>query len=432
MNERPLFPPDVRQGRISQDPPLEPGLRDIELPWFISAFDREARYKAAHGGRGSGKSWSVARKLLLRALAKRERILCTRELQVSIKDSVHRLLSDQTAAMQVAGHFDIQRNTITVPGNGSEFLFKGLRHNIKEIKSMEGITLCWVEEAQAVSEESWEVLVPTIREEGSEIWVTFNPDLEEDPTTQRFLRNPPPGSVIVEANWRDNPWFPQVLDEERRWMLRTDPDAYENVWEGKPRKASSAQVLRGKWGVDAFDPLPSWQGPYYGVDWGFSDDPTALVECYIDAQQWDLYVHREVWGLHIELNDLGPVFRRGMPGVERYKVRADNARPETISHVRSHPQGLPNLVAAVKGQGSVEDGIAFLRGFRRIVLHERCKHTVDEAKRWSYKVDKLTGDPLPELVDKHNHCWDGIRYALEPLIKRRGAGGYAGALGRTV
>ena len=389
----------------------------IQLPAWCRLFRPLSRYKVAWGGRGSGKSWGFARMLLLRVGSSHVpvRVLCARELQVSIRDSVHRLLADQIDAMGIGHCFDVGESFIRC-SNGSEFIFKGLRHNAGEIKSMENISICWIEEAQAVSEDSWKLLIPTIRATGSEIWVTFNPDQESDPTYKRFVLSPPPSAIVRRVNWHDNPWFPPELDAERRHMQDTDLDAYNWVWEGECRRVSDAQVLRGKWIVDPFAPSSSWDGPYFGADWGFSVDPTALVKLWIHDEC--LYVEHEAYGIGVEIDHLPAMFDQ-VPGSRERIVRADSARPETISFMRR--QGF-KMEPAEKYNGSVEEGVEFLRSFKRIVIHSRCKHTADEAKLWSYKTDRLTGDVLPVLKDAHNHCWDGVRYALAPAIKAKSRG----------
>lgn len=400
----------------------------IALPPWARPFLRPARYKIAYGGRGSGKSWTFARLLVLRAVEEPIRVLCARELQNSIQDSVHQLIADQIGALGLAEWFTVREKDIRSAA-GAEFLFKGLRgmrNNASQLKSLEGVDICWIEEGQTVSRASLETLTPTIRKPGSEIWITFNPDQETDPVYQLAI-NPPPGSIVRKVNWDENPWFPPELDQERRWMQRTDPDAYANVWEGECRRCSDAQVLRGKWVVEPFDPNPLvWHGPYYGADWGFAEDPTVLIRCWIFEGR--LYIEHESYGVGVEIDELPQLFDR-VPGSREHVIRADSARPETISYMRR--RGF-RIIGARKGKGSVEDGVAHLRGYERIVIHPRCVHTAEEARLWSWKVDRLSGDILPVLVDAHNHCWDAIRYALEPVIRRGVHGAGHAVAGRTV
>jgi phage terminase large subunit len=271
----------------------------------------------------------------------------------------------------------------------------------------------WVEEAQTVSKRSWDILVPTIRAPGSEIWVSFNPELDTDPTYQRFVVTSPPSSIIKRVNWDMNPWFPPELAAEKDYLARVDPDAYAHVWLGECRAMSNAQVLHGKYIVDAFEPGTDWHGPYYGADWGFSVDPSTLTRTWIYGKK--LYVEHEAYGVGVDIDALPQMFDE-VPRARQFTIRADCARPETISYMVK--QGF-RIVGAGKWKGSVEDGIAYLRGFEQIVIHPRCVHTVEEAHRWRYKTDKLTGDVLPVLMPGNEHCWDAIRYAHEPLIGGR-------------
>ena len=209
----------------------------VDHPEKLAFLFEPHRYKVAHGGRGSAKSWGVARALLIDAARRKQRILCTREVQKSIKDSVHKLLSDQIQLLGLGAHYQVQETEIRGI-NGSEFIFAGLSgQTVESIKSYEGIDKVWVEEAQSVRKDSWKILIPTIRKEGSEIWVTLNPELDTDDTYVRFVLSPPPGAKVVEMNWRDNPWFPPVLEVERQHCMRTSKEDYDNIWEGKCRQA---------------------------------------------------------------------------------------------------------------------------------------------------------------------------------------------------
>lgn len=404
---------------VLEAPTKEPKKLRLPVPDWSQDFFPPARWKIAYGGRGSSKSWTFARMLILRAFSQKVRILCARELQNSIQDSVHQLIVDQIGALGLSAGFHIKENGITSL-TGSEFLFKGLRgmkNNAQALKSLEGIDICWIEEAQTVSAASFETITPTIRAKGSEIWVTMNPDQVTDPVYQLVL-NPPEGAVVRKVNWQDNPWFKDTsLPQEREWMERTDPDAYRHVWMGECREHTDSQVLRGKYAVEAFSPAAGWDGPYQGADWGFATDPTAFVRVWIHDRQ--LWIEHEAYGIGVEIDQL-PVMFDNVPGARNYATRGDSARPETISYLQRH--GYSQLTAADKWPGSVEDGVAFLRSFERIVIHPRCRHTAEEARLWSYKVDRLTGDVLPQLAGRNDHTWDAVRYALAPLIRRKDAG----------
>lgn len=374
---------------------------NFELPEKLLFFiSKDARYKVAYGGRGSGKSWTAARCLILLALKDKIRVLCTRQLQTSIKDSVHKLLSDSISEMGLSEQFDITKDAIRAV-NGSEFIFKGLQNNTNEIKSIEGINYCWVEEAQSVSNDSWDILIPTVRQEGSEIWVTFNPDREEDATYQRFVKNTPPDAIVELVNYYDNPWFPEVLKREKEYDKSVDYGKYEHVWLGKTVINTEAQVYNGKFELKEFQ-TPDDVTFYYGADWGFANDPTAIVRCFIQDQC--LYIDYESGGIGVEFEELPALFDK-IPESRKWEIRADSARPETISYMTR--QGF-RTVACPKWKGSVEDGIEYIRSFRRIYVHPRCKHTYEEFKFYSYKTDKNTGDILPIVLDKNNHyCLTG-------------------------
>jgi hypothetical protein len=204
-----------------------------EIPESLDFLFAPSRYKVAHGGRGGSKSWGFARALLIKATQSPTRILCTREIQNSIKESVHKLLSDQIAILGLEGLYDVTDTSIRCR-NGSEFIFMGLFRNVNKIKSLEGIDVVWVEEAESVSEESWNLLIPTIRKPNSEIWVSFNPKYPDDPTYKRFVIAPPAGAVVRQINYCDNPYFPEVLRLEMEADKAFRPHMYKHIWLGEP------------------------------------------------------------------------------------------------------------------------------------------------------------------------------------------------------
>jgi len=383
--------------------------KDLGIPEKLSFLKEKCRYKVAWGGRDATKSWSFARALLFLARASKLRILCAREYQNSIQESVHWLLCDQISLLRYDADYRIQQASITGI-NGSEFIFKGLKNNPHAIMSMEGVDIVWVAQAEKLSKRSWEILIPTIRKLESEIWVDFNPDLKTDPTSQMFLENPLPEAKIVKITWQDNPHFTDELRKYKDYLAAVDVDAYNHVYEGEYRQFSEAQILRGKWGVEYFEPQPGWHGPYHGSDLGFAQDPTTLMRCWIDDDEHILYVEELVYRVGLEIDAMPEAFQ----GAGQHVIRIDNSRPETISYLKR--QGL-NTIGCVKGKGSVTDGIAFLRSFEKIVIHPDAKHTQDEARLYCYKVDQLSGDVMPDIIDKHNHCWDAVRYAVEPIMK---------------
>lgn len=385
--------------------------RVIDFPAPFKELFEPHRYKVYYGGRGSGKSMNFARALLLMGASRPLTVLCTREIQTSIADSVHRLLREQLEEIGLGNFYRVTQNAI-YGQNGTEFIFKGLRFNVREIKSTEGVDICWVEEGQAVSTDSWDVLIPTIRKAGSEIWVSFNPLDETDPTFQRFVISPPETAFVRKVNYNENPYFPDVLRQEMEWLKNRDYQSYLHIWEGEVRKHSNALVFGGYFTVEDFE-TPRNARFYHGADWGFAQDPSTLIRCFIDGK--NLCIDREAWGIGVEIDNTPALFDT-IETARKWPIKADCARPETISYMRR--QGF-NITPAKKWQGSIEDGIEFLKTFN-IIIHPRCKHTIDEFNHYSYKVDKQTGDILPQIVDANNHLCDSLRYALDGLIKGHG------------
>jgi phage terminase large subunit len=393
-----------------------------QLPtWAKPLIETHSRYKCLYGGRGSGKSYAVVDALLVLALQGTVRVLCAREYQNSIKDSSHYLLSARIKSLGLEAYFEIQQSTILCPETNSEFIFAGLHHNIESIKSKAGITHCWVEEAQSISAKSWRDLSPTIREQGSEIWVTFNPRLEADPVYKEFVIKPDEGAFIRRVNFDENPYFTEALEAERQKTLRTEPELYGHVWLGELWSRSEAQVFAGKFVVKSFVPDPQlwkvWEGPYQGADFGFANDPTVLVRCWIFDDQ--LWIEDESYEVGLEIDDTPAQWKSDVPGCEKFSVRGDNSRPETISYLRRN--GIPKVVSCLKGKGSVEDGIAHMKSFKQIVIHERCVNTANEFMMFSYKIDRHTDEILPVFVDEFNHAIDAIRYALELVMRKKSA-----------
>ena len=288
-------------------------------------------------------------------------------------------------------------------------------HTAETIKSLEGFGLALVEESQQLSQRSLDMLLPTIRAEGSEVWFIWNPDQPDNPVDDFLVANCPDNAIVVHVNYLDNPFLPAVAREEAESWLKRDPDSYPWVWLGEYNLKADDQVLAGRWRVDDFEPGyedEGWFGPYLGIDWGFSVDPTTLIEAWI--RENTLYIRSELYGHGVETDDMPAFFAKSLYA-KSYISRADNARPEMIRHMKKH--GYPRMQSVKKWPGSVEDGIGKLRSFDEIVIHPDCVHTIEEARKWRYKRDRLTGDVLPELVDKDNHLMDALRYSLEPIIK---------------
>jgi phage terminase large subunit len=404
----------------------------IPTPRVFEPLLQPARYKGAFGGRGSAKSHTFAEMLVERALIRPGmRAVCVREVQKSLEQSVKRLLEDKIAHFGLSNAFRVLDTHIETPGGGI-VIFQGMQnHTADSIMSLEGYDVAWVEEAQALSQRSLDLLRPTLRVADSELWFSWNPRSPRDPV-DAFLRAPalPPGAVVVRANYDDNPWFPDVLRDEMEWDRAHDPEKYAHIWLGEYERRSESRVFKN-WTVEEFD-TPKDATFYLGADWGFARDPTVLVRCWIKGRT--LHVDWEEYKVGCQIEDTPALFDRlgcaicaaGLPcsgdtedghGLARlWPVAADSARPETIAHLQRH--GYPRMFAAKKGPGSIEEGVTFLQTYD-IKVHPRCKHTADELTLYSYKTDPATGQVLPLLEDKQNHVIDALRYAVE-AVRRSG------------
>lgn len=384
---------------------------------------KPSRYKAIRGGRGSGKSRFFAGLWCEEQVSQKLDVICLREVQKSVEFSVKREIVETINEMGLNDSFDIQDKKI-VSRLGGTTIFDGMQNfNADNIKSLARFKRAWVEEAHSLSHNSLGILRPTIREADSELWFSWNPEKATDAVEEFFVTTEsPPDSIVITANYNDNPWFPDVLIREMehdRKAMFTGTEAQRKaatakfnwIWLGKYREAGDALVF-ANWRVEEFDSDES--ALYrYGADWGFSIDPSVLIRCYIDGRR--LYVDYEAYEVGCEIDRLPDLFMT-VPESEKWPSVADSARPETISYMKRH--GFPRMSSAVKGKNSVEEGIAFLQGME-IVVHPRCQHTIDELSTYSYKLDPDTGKPIPVLADKNNHVIDALRYACESA--RRGS-----------
>ena len=398
---------------------------EIKIPAKIARnFASNARYHVLKGGRGSAKTRAAAAWCAVRAIShaqsgRRGVILCGREHLNSLEESSLPELKETILSHEwMVPLFDMGEKYIRTACGSVSFAFAGLRHNLDSLKSKARILDAWIEEAENVSETAWRKLIPTIREEGSKIVITYNPESPESATHRRFVASEHADIAVTHVNWRDNPWFPEVLNAERLRDKVNSPETYEHVWEGAFYTMTNAQIFAGKIEVKEFEPQPGWDGPYYGGDFGFSQDPTAAVEVWIAGDE--IFIRREAFKIGLELDDTAPFVSQQILGFEQHVSRWDNSRPESISHLKRH--GMPRVQAVDKWKGSVEDGIAYLRSFRKIVIHPECVNMQREARLYSHKVDRLTGDVTTQIVDAHNHGWDAVRYALAPMIRHRAKG----------
>ncbi|HGN1092671.1 TPA: PBSX family phage terminase large subunit [Proteus mirabilis] len=399
----------------------------IEIPpKLIPAFEGNYRYRCSHGGRGSAKTRTFALMTAIRGYMAAMNgqsgvILCAREYMNSLEESSMEEVKQAIRSVPWLNDFyELGEKYIRTKCRSVNYVFAGLRHNLDSIKSKARILIAWVDEAESVSEIAWTKLTPTVREAGSEIWVTWNPERDGSATDKRFRKNPPDNAIVVEMNYGDNPWFPSVLEEERLSdQERLDSATYAWIWEGAYLENSDKQVLANKYVVKSF-PDDLWQKAdrlLFGADFGFAKDPNTLLRQFILDDC--LYIEYEVYGIGVELDHM-PAFYDKIPESRKWPIKADSARPETISYLKR--QGF-NISAAKKWQGSVEDGITHLRGFKQIIIHPRCKETAKEARLYSYKTDRITGEVLPVIEDKNNHCWDAVRYGLDGYITQKSNAG---------
>lgn len=397
---------------------IEEPLAQLRLPEKLSGIWKPYRYKVMYGGRGGAKSWSVASVLLVMAAEKPLRILCAREVQKSMRDSVHRLLKDAIVRLGLESFFEVLDTEIR-GANGSLFLFGGLQsHTVDSIKSFEGVDIVWVEEAHSVSKKSWDVLTPTIRKEGSEIWMTLNPDMETDETYSRFIGTKRDDAWLCEINWRDNPWFPNVLDLERRQFKLLDPDNYENIWEGKPKRTAAGAIYakeieklyeQGRVCRLSFDP----RLPVHTVwDLGWADYMAIMLiqRTPMDFRCIAYYQdsHRTVEDYVIQLENEWDVIW-GTDFLPHDARTGDHKSGTTVEGIMQE-MGRNVHVLPVSG---IEAGIRLARSLfpKAYVDEEECSKFLDSMKRYKRMIDPRTGEPGAPLHDDSSHGADVWRYA---------------------
>ncbi len=379
---------------------------DIPTPRAYVPLLSKARYKGAHGGRGSGKSHFFASLWAEENITRKADCVCLREVQKDLKFSVKKLLESKIADMNAGSYFEVQDRIIKSRAGGVT-IFEGMQnHTADSIKSLESFDIAWFEEAHRASDRSLTILRPTIRKPGSQLWFSWNPERPDDPI-DKLLRGdkPPPDAIVVKTSYRDNPFLsPEIVAELENDRVR-DPEKFRWVWEGEYLTHSNARVFRN-WRVEEFDVDPSWT-LRQGADWGFSIDPSVLVQCAIVGRT--LYITYEAHMVGCEI-DMLPTLFMTVPDSEKWPIIADSARPETISYMQRN--GFRKMVPAIKGARSLEEGVEFLKSFD-IVVHPRCRHTIEELTMYAYRIDELTGDVMPVLEDKNNHVIDALRYACE-------------------
>jgi phage terminase large subunit len=388
-----------------------------EFPVKLEGLFKKSRYKVLYGGRGGAKSWGIARALLIKGAKDPIRILCAREFQTSIKDSVHKLLCDQIESLGLLSFYEITQTSIR-GRNGTEFSFVGLKNNVSNIKSYEGVDICWVEEAQTTSRLSWNILIPTIRKQGSEIWISFNPELETDETYQRFVAVPPADCITMKVNWSDNPWFPDTLKLEKDSLKLRDEEAYNQVWEGLCRQTVDGAIFAKEMQQAERDgrlcrvPYDATKPVHAVFDLGWSDstaiwflqfvgmetrliryieDSQKTISYYLATMQTYGYVYDTIWLPHDAENKTLAAAGRSIDDIVRaagYKTQI-MPRVPILDSINAARTIFPNCYF---DREHTADGLACLRHYR-------------------YEVDPDTGQfSRNPLHDHYSHGADAFRY----------------------
>lgn len=394
---------------------------DRQMSGWARYLDPKYRYIFIRGGRASGKSHEVAAYCSEEAASNPDdKTLCLREVQSSMKFSSKSLIDNKIDSMGIRPLFrSLQSEIHSTMGKGL-FLFQGMSDlTADNAKSLEGFKRAWFEEAQNASQRSLKTLMPTIRIEGSQIIFTWNPDQPDDPIEILAEQMKDRDDVLyLHINYDKNPFLPATIRNEIEMDRQRNPDDFDHIWLGGYNLRSDVRVFNvDQWSVEECEPTFDDE-LFYGADWGFSQDPTAFLRTWIREDEKTIYVDYEVNGIKIETDALPQLFDQ-IPEARKYTITADSARPETISYMNR--QGF-NIKSSIKGKGSVESGIDWLRGYR-IVIHPRCKLLEKELRLFSYKVDRV-GNILPKLEDANNHCLDALRYALEDIIRSETGGGF--------
>jgi phage terminase large subunit len=397
----------------------------IHIPAKLGFLYKPSRYKIAYGGRGSGKSWGFAQALLIKGLQNPLRILCAREFQVSLSDSVHALLCNQIEVLGLQSFYEIQKSRI-IGANGTEITYAGLRHNISTIRSKEGIDICWVEEADTTSNASLDVLIPTLRKDGSEIWFTFNPVFDSDPVYKRFVLDQHPDAVVVKMNWSDNTWFPAVLEKEKEILKQNDHDAYLHVWEGFCRQTlegaiyareirmatkegrirhvpvNTAKPVETFWDLGKRDHTSIWFAQFFNGEYriiDFYQNFGENIQHYLQVVQNRGYFYAQHWLPHDAKQD-----RMNGPTIERI-VR----------------DAYPNMVRILPSVSVVQGINAGRTIFPNCYFDEKkCADGLNALRRYRYAVDDATGQrgKVP-LHDEYSDAADAFRYLALSLTERK-------------
>ncbi len=406
----------------------QPKTEYAEFPDKLAFLFEPHRYKVSHGGRAGTKSWGYARALLLKGIEKPLRILCAREIQKSIKDSVHQLLCDQIEELDLQSHYTILANEIRTD-NGGKFSFTGLSgQTTASLKSYEGYDICWVEEAQNVVRRSWDILIPTIRRTGSEIWISLNPELDTDETYTRFVASPPESAKVVKVGWQDNPWFSDVLQEERKELLRQvekgvrDDDDYQNIWEGRCKIVVDGAIFAkeltklkrdGRLRTVPYDPMLKTHCIW---DLGWNDSMSILM---VQKASSEIRIIDYIEDSHRTIDDyiLSQEGREDLAS-RKYLWGKDylphDGRARSILSNKSAEDILKALGRDVEitPEIGIENGIKAARMLlaRTCIDEEKAGLLFNRLSRYKRVINQNTAEPGAPLHDENSHGSDGYRY----------------------
>lgn len=391
----------------------------VQFPEKLEFLFQPGRYKIVKGGRGSGKSWGYARALLILGAIRPLRILCTREVQKSIKDSVYKLLKDQISLLGLESKYSVLATEIR-GSNGTEIFFSGLSDQTNEsIKSFEGVDIVWVEEGQVISDRSWEILLPTIRKENSEIWVSYNPELETDPTHIRFVVNKPADAIVVTMNYSDNPWFNDVMEKERLHCLKTDPKGYPNIWEGQCRPAVAGAIYHDE--VEKMEleqrvcrvPYDPMLKAHVVFDLGWNDAMSiSIIQRHISEIRIIKYIedsHKTLDWYSAELKKLN--YNWGKVWLPHDGYNGDFKTGKTTAQIlKKLGWNVPPREQIV--ELSVEEGIKVTRIAmgRMAIDNTHCKRLIECIKRYRRHINRQTNEPGSPVHDEYSHGADNMRY----------------------
>lgn len=405
----------------SHEQDATPDLESKSLPEILphytekeSQLFNKGRFKAMYGGRAGRKSHTIAEYILARMIRDLSlQVVVVRKYRSSVTYSAQLLLKKKISAMGWDRYFEVMDKVIRRRDGTGFITYIGMQdHNATSIKSFEDFGLAWVEEATEIDQYSLDLLIPTLRTPGAELIFSWNPDQPTDPVDAKFRVDAPENAIVIPVSFKDNKFLSDESRQDERDMLSRDPEKHAWVWLGEYNVHSNAIIFAGKWRVDEVD-VTGWDGPYYGLDFGFVIDPTAASRNWRSPDGKQIYIEAESYRYGLQIDHIATRLKEDLPGIEQFVIRADSSEQDTIDYLRRH--GLPRIVPVEKGKGSVETGVKWLKN-HEIIVHPDCTHFQEELKRYRLKTNKA-GDVLDEIVDKDNHLLDNARYSFRPLIK---------------